>query len=350
MRHGERTPLLKETYPNDPYKLSDYELLDFGQLTNKGKMTEYRLGTMLRHMYGHFLGSIYHPRDVYAISTDIDRTKLSLELTLAGLYPPHEAQQWHPDVKWLGIPIHYTPQKVDIVMKPQQCPVYKAALKEVRNRSEVRDQIAPYHDFFEFLSEKTGLTITEPIHVYDLSGGLIAQRSMNLSLPEWCTDEVYQKIEELILLEYDLLSYTTELKRLNGGFLVKSFINNMNPRNGNKPTRKIYIYSGHEINIASFARAHNITDPIIPNFGSAFIVEKLRDEKQNFYVRIHYWTGLTQQLITRKLEQCDEICPMDTYLKLMRAVIPSDAEASCLWDNITKEEMLQLHAEKLYLN
>lgn len=111
---------------------------------------------------------------------------------------------------------------------------------------------------------------------------------MNLTLPEWCTNEVYQKMQEIILLEYDIRSYTTQLKRLNGGFLVKRFIDNMNPRGdpNNKPSRKIYIYSGHEINIAAFAKVHNMSKPRLPDYGSAFIVEKLRDENDNVYIKV----------------------------------------------------------------
>lgn len=34
MRHGERTPMLKEMYPKDSYNVSIYEPWDLGQLTN----------------------------------------------------------------------------------------------------------------------------------------------------------------------------------------------------------------------------------------------------------------------------------------------------------------------------
>ncbi|EFN78071.1 Testicular acid phosphatase-like protein [Harpegnathos saltator] len=349
MRHGQRTPLLKEFYPKDIYNESSYEPWGISQLTNDGKMTEYRIGTMLRRRYDAFLGPLYHPRDVYAISTDLDRTKMSLQLALAGLYPPQGNQQWNPDLNWFGIPTNYMPGKVDLMRS--SCPSYAAALEEVKNTNEIRDKVAFYHDFFKFLSRKTGLTITEPMQVYELYNGLTAQKSMNLTLPEWCTDEVYRMMQELVLLEYDIRSYTTQLKRLNGGFLVKKFIDNMNPKIKHDVKRKIYIYSGHEVNIAAFAKAHNITDnETLPDFGSTFVVEKLRDEHFNFYVRIFYWTGITQKLLLMKLKHCDDVCPMDIYLELMRDVIPSDEEATCLWNNITKEELVQLYSDKLELN
>jgi prostatic aicd phosphatase len=109
---------------------------------------------------------------------------------------------------------------------------------------------------------------------------------MNLNTPEWCTDEVYKKMQDLIVLEYELRSYTTQLKRLNGGMLIKKFIDNLNITGKRTIPRKMYVYSAHEINIAAFGRAHNISEPRLPDYGSAFIFEKLRDSSGELYVRV----------------------------------------------------------------
>lgn len=52
-----------------------------------GMKQMYRFGHILKDRYGSFLGK-YTNEDVYARSTDYDRTKASLLLTLAGLYLP----------------------------------------------------------------------------------------------------------------------------------------------------------------------------------------------------------------------------------------------------------------------
>lgn len=99
---------------------------------------------------------------------------------------------------------------------------------------------------------------------------------MNIALPEWATEQVRSKMEKLVVLEYDILSYNTLMKRLNGGFIIKEFLKNLNkPENISAP--KIYVYSGHELNIAAFAKAHDLIEPKLPAFGSAIVVEKLRD-------------------------------------------------------------------------
>lgn len=44
---------------------------------------------------------------MYAQSTDVDRTKMSLQLVLAGLFPPIGLQKWNSGLDWQPIPTHY---------------------------------------------------------------------------------------------------------------------------------------------------------------------------------------------------------------------------------------------------
>ncbi|KAL2740855.1 venom acid phosphatase Acph-1-like isoform X2 [Vespula squamosa] len=349
-RHGERTPLAKEMYPNDPYHESDYEPWGMSQLTSTGKMREYTIGKMLRQRYNDFLGDLYRPQDVYARSTDIDRTKMSLQLVLAGLYPPSKEQNWNPKLPWLGIPTHYAPERVDILLRPQACPTYEAALEKVRKSKEVREKTALYANVLKYLTEKTGMEVNTLSTVYEIFNLLTAQRSMNLTLPEWCNEDMYNTMEDIVYLEYEIRSYTAELRRLTGGMLIRKFIENMNINGKQTNPRKIYLYSGHEINIAAFTRAHDIHVPRLPTYGSAVIVEKLRNTEGKLFIKMFLWTGVTEELVTLKLKDCDEICPIETYLENMKDIIPSDEETNYYWNTITREELRDLYTDKIYFN
>jgi hypothetical protein len=50
-------------------------------------------------------------------TTDVDRTKLSAQLELAGLWSPAPSQQWIPDLLWQPIPLHSEPLERDSVSK-----------------------------------------------------------------------------------------------------------------------------------------------------------------------------------------------------------------------------------------
>ena len=65
----------------------------------------YKLGKILREKFNKFLGE-YKPEEVYAFSTDFDRTKISLRMVLSGLYPH---PNWSDYIHWSHIPTYYEP-------------------------------------------------------------------------------------------------------------------------------------------------------------------------------------------------------------------------------------------------
>lgn len=75
-----------------------------GGLTNNGKSRLYDVGRILRNRYGGFLGDLWFPDLIESISTNDDRTKMSLELVLAGLFPPNSSNQWNKELNWQPIP------------------------------------------------------------------------------------------------------------------------------------------------------------------------------------------------------------------------------------------------------
>lgn len=62
----------------------------------------------------------YNINDLEARSTDYNRTKMSLELALAGLYPPKGKQVWSSVIPWQPIPYNYyvtSEDKVGYILK-----------------------------------------------------------------------------------------------------------------------------------------------------------------------------------------------------------------------------------------
>lgn len=108
-RHGDRTPI--KAYPTDPYRNVSSWPVSWGQLTNEGKERHYKLGQYNRQRYGQFLSEAYNSDEVFIRSTDVDRTLMSAECHLAGLFPPTPNQTWNPDLQWQPIPIHTVPKE-----------------------------------------------------------------------------------------------------------------------------------------------------------------------------------------------------------------------------------------------
>lgn len=57
------------------------------------------------------LNSILHiVLQIFIRSTDVDRTLMSAEANLAGLFPPNSSQEFNPGLKWQPIPVHTVPE------------------------------------------------------------------------------------------------------------------------------------------------------------------------------------------------------------------------------------------------
>lgn len=109
---------------------------------------------------------------------------------------------------------------------------------------------------------------------------------MNLPLPTWCTDEIFKCNEDLFKTYLDALFLTPTLKRMVSGGLSKRVLENMNSNRKYVAPRKIFMFSCHDVTLAVFARAHNISIFKLPPFGSAIIVEKYKDSQMAEYVRV----------------------------------------------------------------
>jgi lysosomal acid phosphatase len=114
IRHGDRAPI--DPIPTAPY-IGPVRL---GELTPTGMEQEYRLGCKLHDRYthlNHLLPEHYSSETMYVRSTDIDRTLISAECALLGLYPqgtgPTVNSKAALPFSYQPIPIHTKPRQED---------------------------------------------------------------------------------------------------------------------------------------------------------------------------------------------------------------------------------------------
>lgn len=85
----------------------------FGQLTITGIEEHYRLGKYLRTRYGSILSPNYTASEIYVRSTDYDRTLMSAQSNLAGLYQLYNVSDDKIPIQ--PIPIHTEDTSHDFV-------------------------------------------------------------------------------------------------------------------------------------------------------------------------------------------------------------------------------------------
>ncbi|XP_053597176.1 venom acid phosphatase Acph-1-like [Microplitis demolitor] len=332
-RHGDKVPHKEfQNYPTDPHGNHSYYPMDSGDLTNEGKLREYKIGQVLREKYGEFFGPYYQPSLIFGRSTDIPRTQMSLELVLAGLFPPTGKQIWNPHLPWIPVSTVSVPNEQDSLLFPHHCPEYIKEYKNFLGQGIAKNMINKHKEVMKYLTDNTGKQVDQTSAVYYLYNLFNEQIAQNLTLPEWTKNVYPNSMKEITELDFNLRSYTNKLKRLNGGILLHEITEGMKAlRDGvlQPHERKAFFYSAHELNVAAAARALGTNDPILPLYGSTIIFETLKDEHNNYFIKVQLWTGVTEQFITQTIPGCTELCPLDQFLKLLRDVIATDKEADC---------------------
>lgn len=118
------------------------------------------LGRWLRNRYADLLPATYSLYDIYVMSTDVDRTLMSAESNLAGLYPPIGDQVW--DIKtWMPIPVHTAPEEQDSLLAAKKfCDKYNFELQRVLNSPEIRKINEENTELYSYLSKHSGSSVT----------------------------------------------------------------------------------------------------------------------------------------------------------------------------------------------
>lgn len=145
-------------------------------------MQLYRFGEYLRRRYSQLIGSRYSPKEIYIQSTDFDRTIMSAQAALAGLYPPNFDEKWHDEIPFqFPIPVHTIPWKLDhILTTGKHCPSYEDALqKYIKDCPEINRFFNEYADLFDHWTQESGREVSSISDVFQLYNTLITEKEHN---------------------------------------------------------------------------------------------------------------------------------------------------------------------------
>ncbi|XP_059059758.1 prostatic acid phosphatase-like [Achroia grisella] len=339
-RHGDRTPV--ECYPTDPWRNESLWPVKFGQLTNTGKKQHFALGQWLRERYTHLLSTEFEPTELYVRSTDVDRTLMSAEANLAGMYPPSGNCVWDEHLRWQPIPVHTRPVKDDNVLAMEKpCTRYRIAYDEHIKSKEYVDRLHEYQGLMQYLSAHTGEKVTDYNHINNIYNVLYIEDLYNFTLPNW-TQSVYPDK----LLEPAGYSFTTNtalpiLARLKVGPLLKLIVEQMvrtveyEKTGKRKMEARVSIFSAHDITVASVLNALHMFDGKCPSYTATVLLELLHEKTANnktdsYFIRISYRN--TIEIVEPKvlyIPYCGEKCPLDRFINLYTNLLTVDWQHEC---------------------
>ncbi len=185
-------------------------------LWQKGQERAFELGKYLRNRYNGYLGESYSFDEVFVQSSSRDRTIMTAELCLAGLFPVPVLGSSQSG--WQPIPVHSISSRVDNVKKTflrfwisarrhsctctcasaiwdtynnviitflqkklgldQSCPKHKKLYQEYLRSPHMTDIDEMSREIYNFFSQQSGLNITNYKSLYNLCDSLFVEVSL----------------------------------------------------------------------------------------------------------------------------------------------------------------------------
>jgi acid phosphatase len=251
IRHGDRTPI--HAIPKSP----PYHWLGEGQLTSEGMRQEYQLGMQLRKKYVdqyHLLPSRYDVNVMYVRSTDYDRTLMSAESLLLGLYPlgtgpgPHGYQP---------ISIYTVPKNDDSAFIPD---IDRGKFNELIDQyvvsgAEWKKKNAELESNYTRWSQATGMTITNLRQLSSLGDTLYIDELHHAPLPPELSAADIKTIRQAGKWALTAAYRPKEVGDVMGGPLLAVIIDYLRDAIQQKTNLKYVLLSAHDTSIMSVMSA-----------------------------------------------------------------------------------------------
>ncbi|PAA56054.1 hypothetical protein BOX15_Mlig013238g1 [Macrostomum lignano] len=345
-RHGHRSPI--HPLPNDTYTVANTWRDGLGQLTNIGKRNQFELGKFIRKRYGEFLGSRYNSSEHRVRSSDIDRTLMSAQACLAGLFPPTGDQVWQAGLSWQPIPVHTVASSADPMLLPSDFEGCRQRFVQLttearRNSSERRRLEVEMAGFLRRLSAEAGsgrgsITLN---NVYKVIDTLMVLRTANLSLPAWAlVPDTQLRLRQLGRFSWSEFASTAELRQMRSGVLIDDLLSGMEDAAAGRG-RRLMIYSGHDVTLVPLLAALGNKDySVWPNYAACLMFELHATAAGNgslAEVKIFYRNDSQAEPLPIRVPGCGSglACPLHRLAALLAGcrLSPGQFRSLCLGDS-----------------
>jgi acid phosphatase len=293
IRHGDRTPL--SDIPAAPHQWAE----GLGQLTAQGMRQEYELGSRMRSAYvdrAHLLPPRYETGTLYVRSSDIERTLMSAQSFLMGLYPhgtgpvmSGSGQPALPDAAQ-PIPIHTIAINEDSLLFPDS-PANK--FEDLRARYVLpsaawKEKDAALRPRFAQWSRAAGRAITELSQLIFLGDTLFVGRLHHVLPPQGLSAEDVQTIIDAGHWALAAGYGPEQVGRVTGHELLKTIADYIEDASLKKTPLKYVLFSAHDTTILSELSALGAPLSAAPPYASRLNFSMFQSEGGDYSVKVSF--------------------------------------------------------------
>lgn len=292
IRHGDRTPI--STIPSVPYRWE----IGLGQLTAEGMRQEFEMGKQFRKRYveqTHLLPAHYQRETMYVFSTDYERTLMSAESLLMGLYPPGTGPMTDDNKAGLPrsyqpIPIHSAPTQSDhMIIHRIDASVEKMLMeKYVYSTSEWQRNEQQVKGYFQRWSDLTGLKITKLQHLEHLSDTLYVHRIHHAPMPTGMSDDEIQKIIDVGAWAFMAEEKPKAIANAYSSQLMANIAKFIRKGSKQNASLKFVLLSAHDSTIASALSFMGAPLSVPPHYASNLNFSLYESGANHYIVKVTY--------------------------------------------------------------
>uniref|UniRef100_H2ZM93 acid phosphatase n=1 Tax=Ciona savignyi TaxID=51511 RepID=H2ZM93_CIOSA len=337
-RHGARSAI--HSFKTDPYNNQSIWPQGRGQLTQIGMHQHFDLGRYLKQRYIGLLSPQYNRSEIYIRSTDYDRTLMSAQSNMAGLFPPEGRQQWNgSSTNWQPIPIHTVPRNMDSLLAApiESCPKLNKLRSDILASTEFAKLQKKYAPFLNNISKWSGCDNVDIRSSWNIQDTLITEKTQGYKLPDWATDEVLKTLDEIAGLDIHVMysgvnsEYRVDIARVVTGNLMKQIVENMNKRITEEDNFKVVAYSAHDTTVGSLLVALDSYNDLPPPYAACVILELYKDDATSppRYIVRGYYRNSTKDLIELNLLGCEFNCSLGDFVQRASAIFPTKHSKDC---------------------
>jgi len=293
IRHGDRTPLL--VIPKD----HPVWLEGMGQLTAIGMQQEFQRGVTFRKKYidhFHLLPPHLQNQTIYIISTDLDRTLMSAEAVLLGLYPlktgpllPGSNKPALP-YAYQPVPIHTKPVDAnDLFISDFDAAKYHQLLtRYVDSRPDWIQKTKELQNKFPAWNKATGLNFTTLHQFGALADALDIYQIHHIPFPAGLSaadvKEIIAAGRWAFVTEYQ----TKEIASIVGPRLVAAIADYLQKASQQKTPLKYVLFSAHDSTIMSVMTTLQRPLNAQPPYASDVNFALFKADAGDYVVKVNY--------------------------------------------------------------